>query len=173
MKRYLSVVFALVLTLTLTACAASATGGAPETKGAPEGSVSLPADTSQPNASQPEEDHDHQPAEGDNIVPHEQMLYCGNTITTVRRNDWLGDTPWEASFWGGDSVALTDLLIHLDYSGDICRCLPEYYVKTEFSEEEYGVNLSDSYARYNGGQVELTQEQTDLIRDILERNRPD
>lgn len=169
MKKELSVVFVLVLALTLTACAASASGGAPEAGSAPEGSASLPPE----DASQPEGDHDHQPAEVDNIVPHEQMLYCGNTITTVRRNDWLGDSPWEASFWGGDSVALTDLLIHLDYSGDICRCLPEYYVKTEFSEEEYGVNLSNSYARYNGGQVELTREQTDLIRDILDRNRPD
>lgn len=169
MKKELSITFFLVLALALTACAASASGGAPEAKGIPEVSASLPLE----DTSQPEEDHSHQPAEADNIVPHEDVGYCGNTVTTVRRNDWLGDTPWEVSFWGEDSVALTDLLTHLDYSGDVCRCLPEYYVDTEFSEESYGINLSSGYARHGGAQVELTQEQIQLIQDILDRNPPD
>lgn len=164
---------ALALSLTLVSCAASAGGGSGPLA-APAASAPVPqADIAQPDISQPEEEDHSQPSQADNIVPHEPVGYCGNTITTVRRNDRLVDSPWEASFWGGDSVALTDLLIHLDYSGDICRCLPEYYVKTEFSEEEYGVNLSDSYVRYHGGQVKLTREQADLIRDILDRNSPD
>ena len=70
-------------------------------------------------------------------------------------------------------MALTDLLVFLDYSGEVCRCLPEYYVDTEFSEEPYGVNLSSGYARHGEGQVELTEEQIELIRDILDRNLPD
>lgn len=174
MKRYLSVVFALVLVLTLTACAASASGGAPEAGSAPEGSASLPLeDISQPDASHPEEDHSHQPAQADNIVPHEQMLYCGNTVTKISPEPRVSDEDWEASFWGDDSIALTDLLLHLDYQEGICRCLPEYMVETEFSEEPYGVNLTEGYARYGDSQVDLTQEQVELIRDILDRNRPD
>lgn len=168
MKKELSVVFVLVLTLTLTACAASA--GSPGS--APEGSGSAapsPADIVQPE----EPDHSHQPAQEDNVLPHEQMLYCGNTVTRVSTKPQADDEEWEVSFWGGDSVALTDLLLHLDYSGDVCRCLPEYYVDTEFGEESYGVNLSSGYVRYGGGQTELTQEQVELIRDILDRNLPD
>ena len=174
MKRYLSVVFALVLALALTACAASASSGGPEAGSAPESSASLPLeDGSLPDASQPEEDHSHQTAEADNIVPHEQMLYCGNTVTKISAEPWAGDGDWEASFWGDDSIALTDLLLHLDYQEGICRCLPEYNVTTEFSEEPYGVNLTEGYARRGDSQVDLTQEQVELIRDILERNRPD
>jgi hypothetical protein len=70
-------------------------------------------------------------------------------------------------------VALTDLLLYLDYQEGICRCLPEYSVETEFSEEPYGVNLSSGYARHGEGQVELTEEQVELIRDILDRNLTD
>lgn len=165
MKSFLAMGLALALALTLTACAASA------------GSVSPPGSAPEEfgsTVSQPEEpDHSHQRAQADNILPHEEVGYCGNTITKVRQNERLEEDPWEVSFWGSDSVALTDLLIHLDYSGEICRCLPEYYVDTEFSQEAYGLNLTSGYVRYGEGQVELTQEQVELIQGILERNPPD
>ena len=165
MKSFLAMGLALALALTLTACAASA-GSVSPPGSAPEESGST--------VSQPEEpDHSHQLAQEDNVLPHEEVGYCGNTITKVRQNERLEEDPWEVSFWGSDSVALTDLLIHLDYSGEICRCLPEYYVDTEFSQEEYGLNLTSGYVRYGEGQVELTQEQVELIQGILERNPPD
>ena len=168
MKRYLSVVCSLILALTLVSCGAQATGGVSGPDSLPEASV--PTES----VSQPEEpDHSHQPAEGDNTVPHEQMGYCGNTITRVSPEPRTSGEDWESSFWGGDSVALTELLIHLDYSGEICRCLPEYYVDTEFSQEEYGLNLTSGYVRYGEGQAELTQEQVELLQGILERNPPD
>lgn len=110
----------------------------------------------------------HQPFQGDNVTAHEAAGYCGNTITTVSRENRAWDEPWEASFWGDDSVALTDLLRHLDYSGDICRCLPEYSVDTEFGTG-YGVSLTAGYARCDGGQAELTEAQVKQIREILER----
>ena len=168
MKSYPAMGLALALALTLTACAASADspGSAPEGGGS---AASGQTDTSQPE----EPDHSHQRAQADNILPHEEVGYCGNTITKVRQNERLEEDPWEVSFWGSDSVALTDLLIHLDYSGEICRCLPEYYVDTEFSQEPYGLNLTSGYVRYGEGQVELTQEQVELIQGILERNPPD
>lgn len=165
MKLFLAMGLALALALTLTACAASA-GSVSPPGSAPEESGSI--------VSQPEEpDHGHQCAQEDNVLPHEEVGYCGNTITKVRQNERLVEDPWEVSFWGSDSVALTDLLIHLDYSGEICRCLPEYYVDTEFSQEEYGLNLTSGYVRYGEGQVELTQEQVELLQGILERNPPD
>lgn len=166
MKRYLAIALALVLTLTSCAASADSPGSAPEGAGS---AASGPADASQPE----EPDHSHQPAREDNVLPHEEAGYCGNTVTTVRQNERLNDEPWEVSFWGDDSVALTDLLLHLDHSGDICRCLPEYYVDTEFGEESYGVSLSSGYARCGDGQVELTQEQIQLIQGILDRNPPD
>lgn len=167
MKRYLSAVFSLALALALVSCGVQAAGGAEKV---PEGAASVPvADTSQPQ----EPGHSHQLAQEDNVLPHEEVGYCGNTITKVRRNERLVEDPWEVSFWGSDSVALTDLLIHLDYSGEICRCLPEYYVDTEFSQEEYGLNLTSGYVRYGEGQAELTQEQVELLQGILERNPPD
>ena len=162
MKKYFAAALSLALALTLTACAVSASNGAPEAGSVPETSAS------QPDASQTEKDHDHQLTEGDNIVPHEEVGYCGNTVTTVSREERVWDAPWEASFWGEDSVALTDLLLYLDYSGEVCTCLPEYSVDTEFGAG-YGVSLTEGFARHDGGQVSLTAEQVEEIRAILDR----
>lgn len=114
------------------------------------------------------DEHSHSLAEGNNIVEHEAMGYCGNTVTTISCQNRQNDEPWEVSFWGSDSIALTDLLRYLDYSGDVCRCLPEYTVDTEFGTE-YGINLTEGYARHDGGQVSLTEEQVRQIREILDR----
>ena len=108
------------------------------------------------------------PAGENNVLEHEEAGYCGNTITTVSRETGMGGEPWEASFAGSDSVALTDLLRYLDYSGDICRCLPEYNVDTEFGKG-YGINLTEGYARYDGGQTPLTEEQIEQIGEIIAR----
>lgn len=110
----------------------------------------------------------HTLSEGGNVLEHEEAVYCGNTVTSVTKEKWAGGEPWTAAFWGDDSVALTDLLRYLDYSGDVCRCLPEYTVDTEFGEG-YGVNLSEGYARYGEGQADLTAEQVELIQGILDR----
>lgn len=114
-------------------------------------------------------DHSHSLIMGENVVSHEPKLYCGNTITTVRC-ERMGkqEESWERSFWGGTSVGLTDFLRWLDYKEDICRCLPEYYVKTEFSASEYGINLSEGYVRFEGGQTQLTEEQLDFLRQTMD-----
>ena len=108
--------------------------------------------------------HSHAPAEEPLTVENPVTGYCGNTITEVLLN---GET---YSFWGGDSVTLTDILINLSYDADqICRCLPEFTVNTEFGSG-YGVNLSSSYVRSDAGQAALTAEQVEQIQEILERN---
>lgn len=89
--------------------------------------------------------------------------YCGNTITEVTLD---GET---YSFWGNDSVRLTDIVINLAYDQPICRCLPEFTVDTEFGDG-YGVNLTEHYVRHGEGQAPLTEEQAETIQDILDRN---
>lgn len=158
-REIVCLALALVLLAALAACGG---GGGPVS---PEPSVSpAPEEEAVPLP----EPCVHQPPQGDNTVEHEAAGYCGNTVTTVSRETRMGGEPWEASFWGDDSVALTDLLRYLDYSGDVCRCLPEYNVDTEFGTG-YGVNLTEGYARHDGGQTDLTEEQVGEIREILER----
>lgn len=106
----------------------------------------------------------HAPAAEPQTVEDPTSGYCGNTVTTVK----LGEE--EYSFWGGDSVRLTDILINLAYDpGKVCRCLPEFTVDTEFGAG-YGVNLTEFYARCEAGQAPLTEEQAETIRDILVKN---
>lgn len=116
------------------------------------------------------QEHPHLAATISNVVEHEEVGYCGNTQTTLRKMNGR-EVVWETSFMYGDSVALTDLLRWLDYSDDICRCLPEYEVDTEFGGV-YGIDLSQGYVRCGGAQVQLTREQLERIREIVLANTP-
>ena len=108
--------------------------------------------------------HTHAPVGEPRTVADPVSGYCGNTVTTVHLDGK------DHSFWGGDSVTLTDILINLAYDPDqVCRCLPEFTADTEIGGG-YGVNLTESYARCEAGQAALTAEQTDAIQGILERN---
>lgn len=107
---------------------------------------------------------DHDPAAEPQTVPDPVSGYCGNTVTEVILD---GET---YSFWGDDSVRLTDIVINLAYDpNSVCRCLPEFTVNTEFGDG-YGVNLTESYARCGEGQAPLTAEQVETIQGILDRN---
>lgn len=114
-------------------------------------------------------EHIHKESDGDNVVEHEFFGYCGNTMTTVK---YLGmgkdKQEWEYSFWGGVSVGLTDFLRWFDYSEEVCKCLPEYIVTTEFGID-YGINLAEGYVRHNGKQVSLTKEQKDTLEEMLDK----
>lgn len=109
-------------------------------------------------------DHSHAVIQDGNVVAHEPEGYCGNTITTVRCTSGEG---WEKSFWGSASVGLTDFLRWLELGEEVCRCLPEYYVETEFGTGEYGINLSAGYVRFEGRQTQLTQEQVEWLQGVL------
>lgn len=111
----------------------------------------------------PTPDHTHASASAENVLPHDAAGYCGNMITEVKASDW------EASFWGSDSVALSDLLRWLDYREDVCSCAAEYTVTTELSEDPYGLNLTEGLARHEGKQVSLTEEQLEALQAILSR----
>ena len=107
----------------------------------------------------------HRPAAEPETVEDPISGYCGNTFTEVVLE---GET---YSFWGSDSVALTDLVINLNYADGLCRCLPEFTVNTEFGGG-YGVNLTEHYVRHGDYQCPITLEQAEEIRGILERNCP-
>ena len=174
MKRTRILFLVLLLALALSACGASSGGGEPEEGGRPAEKNLDDADDAAPDipvpaASGPEEaDHVHVLSQGDNVLDHDPAGYCGNTVTTVSREPRLDGEAWKISFWGDDSVALTDLLLYLDYSGDVCRCMPEYRVDTEFGTG-YGINLTEGYARCGDGQASLTAEQAEQIQAILDR----
>ena len=107
---------------------------------------------------------DHDPAAEPQTVEDPVSGYCGNTITEVT----LDGVAY--SFWGDDSVALTDIVINLAYDpNSVCRCLPEFTVNTEFGDG-YGVNLTEHYVRCEDGQAPLTAEQAETIQGILDRN---
>ena len=107
-------------------------------------------------------DHEHKPADEPQIVDDPVTGYCGNTMTTI----FLDGK--EYTFMGSNSVNLTDILINLKYNPmRVCRCLPEFTVKTEFGDP-YGVNLSQGYARCENGQADLTVEQIEEIQKILD-----
>ena len=108
------------------------------------------------------DDHSHTLAEEPQIVDDPVTGYCGNTMTTIVLDGK------EYTFMGSDSVILTDILINLKYDPmRVCRCAPEFTVKTEFGEP-YGVNLSQGYARCEDGQVDLTPDQVEMIQKILD-----
>lgn len=115
-------------------------------------------------------EHKHLLSEGNNYITHDVAGYCGNTMTIVSQSQEIlsNEKPWEISFCGNDSVKLTDLLRYLNYSEDICGCLPEYTVETEFGTG-YKINLTKGYVQYDSNQVSLTEEQVTLIKEIFNR----
>lgn len=181
MKKHITLLLILLSSAALTACEASSDSGNPIADSTSmtentdyvtitdsDASTSAADDT---NEDSEQNTHIHQLSNEDNIVEHEAAGYCGNTVTTVSCHLNSREVIWEKSFWGSHSVALTDLLLYLDYSGDVCRCLPEYTVDTEFGED-YGINLTSGYVRHDGKQADLTAEQVEEIQTIIDWLNP-
>lgn len=105
--------------------------------------------------------HEHQSVQQPQTVDDPITGYCGNTQTTL----YIDGEAYP--FIYGYSVTLTDILVNLYYKPEkVCRCLPQYTVDTEFGS--YGISLSDSYARCEKGQADLTQEQVETIKEIID-----
>lgn len=151
---------ALCALLLLAACGPSGSGGA---KAPPEDSPAETGAQLPEEAGEPLPAETHEPAAEPRTVEDPVSGYCGNTFTEVVLD---GKT---YSFWGDDSVALTDIVINLPYDGDMCRYLPELTVNTEFGDG-YGVNLTEHYVRYGDRQCPITEEQAETVRGILDRN---
>ena len=62
---------------------------------------------------------------------------------------------------------LKEILLELDYSPHkVCRCQPQYTLNTDFGS--YGIYLSEGYARCEEGQADLTAEQIQTLRQIID-----
>ena len=107
------------------------------------------------------DDHSHRAAE-----PQEEESgagWCGNMTVTV----YVSGEAHTLS--GTDAVTLTDILYRLDYrEEDLCRCAAAFTVDTEMGTG-YALSPGNYFARFEGGQAALTEEQAQAIRDILDR----
>lgn len=90
---------------------------------------------------------------------------CGSEVMTLKYRGAGADVLWQYSFMGVESAAVTYLLRNLEYTEDICKCLPEYMVESEFGN--FGVSLKEGYARQGQKQAKLSQEQLDELTRIF------
>ena len=106
-------------------------------------------------------DHSHRFAEGGE-EGRSTGAYCGNMLTTV----YLEKMNFTLA--GSDSVTITDILANLDYDPDaVCSCVAEFTVDTELLSGIH-VNLTQGFARCEKGQAALTEEQTQILQDIID-----
>ena len=106
-------------------------------------------------------DHAHHPAE-ETEPRNTAGAYCGLTTATI----YIGGESHTIS--GADAVALTDILLHLDFSSDnLCRCVAEYTADTE-TETGYQISLTNYFVRHSDTQAPLTEDQAETIRAILD-----
>ena len=108
------------------------------------------------------DNHTHAPAEDPPTVDDPVTGYCGNTMTTIILDGK------EYTFMGSDSVKLTDILVNLEYDIEkVCDCVSEFSVCTE-DGRRFRLNLYEGFARCEDGQADLTEEQIEQIREILD-----
>ena len=110
------------------------------------------------------DEHTHDPASDPQTAADPISGFCGNTVTRIIKNGV------EKAFGSDDSVELTAMLINLDYSKPMCKCAAEFSVYVETEAEPYEVNLSQNFARFGGKHAELTAEQVETIRTILDNH---
>lgn len=87
--------------------------------------------------------------------------YCGNTKTTIHIGGESVDV------WGSDSITITRILDNLDYDPNkVCRCMAPITVDTELISG-IEVHLGEAFARCEQGQADLTEGQTNALREIF------
>ncbi len=107
-------------------------------------------------------EHSHAPQEPEICIDHETSGWCGNMTVTLY---WNGEAH---TLSGSPAVTLTDILYFLCYSEEnLCCCMAEFTVDTEMGEG-YEVNLTEYFARFEGGQANLTEEQVNTLQAILD-----
>lgn len=107
-------------------------------------------------------DHSHSFTEESQTVENPVEGYCGNLMVTIYTDGA------EYSLSGSDAVAITDILINLDYDPDhICRCVAEFTVDTE-TLTDIQVSLGQAFARCEQGQAALTERQARIIQEIID-----
>lgn len=69
-----------------------------------------------------------------------------------------------------DTVAVDEILQQLEYLPHaVCKCLPQMKLVTPSGE--YGIHLTEGYARCEQGQAKLTAQQCQLLQQIVEKTK--
>lgn len=72
------------------------------------------------------------------------------------------------SFSGKEAAALGDILTKLSYDPDkICDCAADFRADIQFGTD-YEINLTEGFVRCEKGQADLTPEQMEILKGILE-----
>lgn len=107
-------------------------------------------------------DHSHRFAETEETVEDPVKGFCGNMTVVI---DVAGE---RHTISGSDAVAITDILINLDYDPEqVCRCMTDITVDTE-TLTGIRLNLTEAFARCEKGQAALTEKQSGIIREIID-----
>ena len=107
-------------------------------------------------------DHSHRFAETEETVEDPVKGFCGNMTVVI---DVAGE---RHTISGSDAVAITDILINLDYDPEqVCRCMTDITVDTE-TLTGIRLNLTEAFARCEQGQAALTEKQSGIIREIID-----
>lgn len=104
----------------------------------------------------------HTPVATPQTVDDPVIGYCGNTRASLTVT---GET---VTFYYGDAVTLTDILINLAYDPSaVCRCEAEFTADTEMAAGTFEVNLTKAFVRCDAGQAALTAEQVQALQEIV------
>lgn len=86
---------------------------------------------------------------------------------TEKRNPVLQLKGEEYALSDDDNKLLEKMLMDLPYSlAKVCKCLPEFTIVTESGS--FDIHLNEGYSRCERGQADLTDEQIQTIREIME-----
>ena len=152
MNKNIKIFLAIAIAIILICCLAACTG---------------PAGTSERAGQKNGSNCGHELYDGDNIVPHDEVGYCGNIQITVKYAPMGEENDnWEKVISGSPAVKLTDMFMWLDYSEPTCDCGPEYTITSE-GGEVYGLSLTEGYARHGDLQVSLTEAQVDDLKETM------
>lgn len=92
--------------------------------------------------------------------PYSQGIVTSNTTVHLAGESF--------SFSGERSAALLEILTSLHYDPNaVCRCMGEYTVDTKMGRD-IAINLTEGFVRWEKGQAELSPEQLEIVRAILE-----
>ena len=111
------------------------------------------------------------PASADNMSAQDAAIVYdaeSEAITNLQRSAatvyFTGGEAYTLS--AADTDAVLTVLMGLDYHpAKVCKCLPQYRIETEFGN--FGIHLTEGYARCEKGQAALTREQMEIIENIL------
>ena len=105
---------------------------------------------------------DHSFAKEEQTIPDAyEGGWCGNTMATIILENK------EYTFMSSDSITLNALALNHSFKNNKCECDDGIQIRTETGD--FTVNLEKHFVRNEKGQGQLTEEQENSIKAIIER----